>query len=84
MDRAEDPGATMRLARLRVPVVGLEGGVGEGGRDAPMARVCCASGRGANCGGSDARPSDAARRPRNPWRNAPPSCLSSLEGTERG
>ena len=33
---------------------------------------------------SDARPSDAARRPRNPWRNAPPSCLSSLEGTERG
>ena len=50
MDRAEDPGATTRLARLRVPAVRVEGELGEGGRDAPMARVCCASGRGANCG----------------------------------
>lgn len=52
MDRAEDPGATTRLARLRVPTVRpSKGEWGEGGgRDAPMARVCCASGRGANCG----------------------------------
>jgi hypothetical protein len=32
VDRAEDPGATMRLARLRVPVVRLEGGVWGGGK----------------------------------------------------
>ena len=35
---------------LGFPWSDSKGECGEGGRDAPMARVCCASGRGANCG----------------------------------
>ena len=78
--------ARRRVSRdLGFPRSGSKGELGEGGEGTHPWRGSDARADAARTAArSDARPSDAARRPRNPWRNAPPSCLSSLEGTERG